>query len=146
MEKIISLLKEAIIQKSNDIPIASAIVDDNFNLISIEKNKKETLIDPTAHAEILAIRTASKTLSNWYLNNYTIITTLEPCPMCYQAILEARIKKIIYFAKDTKNGFLNGPINYYKLNSLKPKVEIKYKEIKYFSDVIKEFFKTIRMK
>lgn len=146
MQKVISLLKELLKDSDQDIPIASAILDNNNDIISIEKNRKELLSDPTAHAEILAIRCASKTLNNWYLDNYTILTTLEPCPMCYQAILEARISKIIYLTKDTKNGFLNGQINYHDIKTNKPKPEVVFYDEPWFKKRLQDFFKSLRTK
>lgn len=127
-----------------DIPIASFIIDDKNKLLSISKNNKEKKHSPTGHAEIIAINKLSKKLKSCYLNDYTIITTLEPCPMCYFAILEARIKKIIYLAKDYKKGFLNGPLNYYENTNPKIRPDIVYIENKEASDIVTDFFKKIR--
>lgn len=82
-----------------EIPVCALVVKSN-ELISIACNQVESLNDPTAHAEILAIREASKVLSNWRLNGCTMYVTLEPCAMCMGAILNSRISKLVFGAFD----------------------------------------------
>ncbi len=79
-----------------EIPVGAVIVDKNYNIISKAHNKKEKLNDVTAHAEILAIKEAVKVTNSWRLNDYKIYVTMEPCLMCTSAILQSRIKEIIY--------------------------------------------------
>jgi tRNA(adenine34) deaminase len=95
-------LKEALkAYKINEIPVGAVIVLDD-KVIAKAYNKKEIKKDVTAHAEIIAIKKAEKKLSNWRLDNCTIYSTLEPCPMCMQVIKEARIKNIYFGAHTSK--------------------------------------------
>ena len=97
-EEIMSIaIKEANLAfLEGEIPVGAVIVDKNYNIISKAHNKKEQLNDVTAHAEILAIKEAVKVTNSWRLNDYKIYVTMEPCLMCTSAILQSRIKEIIY--------------------------------------------------
>ena len=94
----------------NEVPIAALIVKDN-QLISSLVNKTESLMDATAHAEILAIREASRILNNWRLNGCILYTTLEPCSMCTGAILNSRISKLVFGAYDLNLGACGSAVN-----------------------------------
>ena len=94
---------ETAVKSGNDIPIGAVIVKDN-EIIAIAHNEKEHLQDVTAHAEILAIRKASQSLNSWRLNDCSLYVTLEPCPMCLWAILQARIKNLYFGTFDTLYG------------------------------------------
>lgn len=89
---------------SNDIPVGAIVLDADGNLIATGHNQRESQKDPTAHAEIIAMRSASKTLGNWRLENCTLVVTLEPCAMCAGAILQARIKRVVFGTWDEKAG------------------------------------------
>jgi tRNA(adenine34) deaminase len=89
---------------SKDVPVGAVIINADGDLISIGNNQRELLNDPTAHAEIVAIRHAAKALGNWRLNGCTIVVTLEPCAMCAGAIAQSRIAKVIFGAWDEKAG------------------------------------------
>ncbi|MCL4448447.1 MAG: tRNA adenosine(34) deaminase TadA [Actinobacteria bacterium] len=86
-----------------DIPIGAVAVIDG-QLIASRHNERELQNDPTAHAEILVLRDAAAKIGSWHLENTTIITTLEPCPMCAGALVAARIKRLIFGALDPKTG------------------------------------------
>ncbi|MBQ8972360.1 MAG: tRNA adenosine(34) deaminase TadA [Clostridia bacterium] len=73
-------------------------------IVARAHNRREALHDPTAHAEILAIRIAAKNVNDWRLNDCTLYVTLEPCPMCAGAISQARIGRLLYGARDEKQG------------------------------------------
>jgi len=89
----------------NEVPVGALIVDNNtVTVIGKGYNQRETLHDPTAHAEILAITAAAEALDDWRLENCTLYVTLEPCPMCAGAILQARIPRVVYGARDPKAG------------------------------------------
>ncbi len=81
------------------------------NLLAEGENRKERDKDPTAHAEILALKTAARTLQNWRLNECTLYVTLEPCPMCAGAIVQARLRLLVYGVDDTKTGAIRTVIN-----------------------------------
>jgi len=90
--------------REEEVPVGSVIVDNNGVVIATSRNNVETAKDATAHAEINCLRRASSYLQNWRLPNCTIYTTLEPCPMCLSALQAARIKRIVYAAKDYRLG------------------------------------------
>lgn len=86
-----------------EVPIGAVIVKDG-EIIGRGHNGRETLLDPTAHAEIIAIRQASERLGAWRLLGATLYVTLEPCPMCAGAIVQARLPRVVYGAPDPKAG------------------------------------------
>ena len=89
----------------NDIPIGALIIS-NGEIIASRHNERELQGDPTAHAEVLAIRDAAKALGTSRLDGATLVTTLEPCPMCAGAALVARISHVVFGAEDPKAGSL----------------------------------------
>ena len=102
------LMKEALVQakkalKKGEVPIGAVVVLGD-EIIGKGHNQPITKKDPTAHAEIIALKEASNRLDNYRLNEAIIYTTLEPCFMCAGALVHARIKKIIFAAQDTKSG------------------------------------------
>jgi tRNA(adenine34) deaminase len=86
-----------------EVPVGAVIVADD-QVIARGHNLRERLADPTAHAEILALREAALVLGSWRLNDCTLYVTMEPCPMCAGAAIQGRIKKIVYGAADPKAG------------------------------------------
>ncbi len=93
-----------------DVPIGAVIIKDN-ELISTGINQIEKEKDCTLHAEIIAIRSASKTLNDWRLNDCTLYSTLEPCSMCTGAIVNSRIKKVVFGAFDFVQGACGSKAN-----------------------------------
>ena len=89
---------------SGDVPVGAVIVDASGEIIARGRNEKELTTDPTAHAEIVAIREASSLLGDWRLENLTLVVTLEPCVMCAGAIQAARFSRVIFGAWDEKVG------------------------------------------
>jgi tRNA(adenine34) deaminase len=89
---------------SEDVPVGTVIVSASGEIIARGRNQKELLGDPTAHAEIVAIREASSLLGDWRLEDTTLIVTLEPCVMCAGAIQAARISRVVFGAWDEKVG------------------------------------------
>jgi len=90
-------------EAAGDVPIGAVIVQDG-KVIAAAGNQREQLKDPTAHAEVLAIRQASKALGGWRLPETTLYVTLEPCAMCAGAIILARIPRVVFGAWDPKAG------------------------------------------
>lgn len=109
MEHAIALSQKA--GKAGEIPIAAVIIDRDNNLIAEATNRKERDKDATAHAEMLAIRTASRIKQNYYLNDCTLYVTLEPCPMCAGAIVQARLGLLVYGANEPKTGAIRTVTN-----------------------------------
>ena len=89
---------------SRDVPVGAVILNASGDLISVGNNQRELLNDPTAHAEIVAIRHAATALGNWRLDDCIIVVTLEPCAMCAGAIAQSRISKVVFGAWDEKAG------------------------------------------
>ena len=94
-----------------EIPVAAIIVGPDNQLIASATNRKERDQDPTAHAEVLAIRAAAKQLGDWHLNRCTLYVTLEPCPMCAGAIIHGRLGLLVYGASDPKTGAIRSFIS-----------------------------------
>ena len=90
--------------EENEVPVGAIIVHGEGRIIASDHNRREQLRDPTAHAEMLAITQASEALGSWRLDDCTLYVTLEPCPMCAGAILQARIPRVVYGADDPKSG------------------------------------------
>lgn len=100
--------------RMNEVPVGALIVDDRERVISTAHNLTESSGDPTAHAEILAIRKAADHLGSWRLNGCTIYVTLEPCAMCAGAIVNSRIERLVFAAEDKKSGAIK---SLYKIGS-----------------------------
>jgi tRNA(adenine34) deaminase len=96
--------------EKDEVPVGAIIVKDG-KVIAKSHNQKETKTDTTKHAEIIAIQKASKKLKSWRLENCDMYVTLEPCTMCTGAIINARIKKVYYGAKDEKTGACGSVLN-----------------------------------
>jgi tRNA(adenine34) deaminase len=90
--------------QKNEIPIGAVLIAANDELLSAAHNKTITLKDPTAHAEILALRSAAKKIGNYRLLKTTLYVTVEPCPMCMGALMHARVSRVIFGARDPKWG------------------------------------------
>ena len=87
-----------------DIPIGAVVLDANGELIATAGNERELTGDPTAHAEVLALRRAAQVLGTWRLSGCTLVCTLEPCTMCAGAAVQARISRLVIGAWDEKAG------------------------------------------
>jgi tRNA(adenine34) deaminase len=87
----------------DEVPIGAVIVHDD-RVIARAHNQREQLCDPTAHAEMIAITQAAEALRSWRLDGCTLYVTLEPCPMCAGAVVQARIPTVVYGAADPKAG------------------------------------------
>ena len=102
MQQAISLAIEAAIK--GDVPVGALVVDDAGTIFGMGANLREQDNDPTAHAEIVAIRNAAKKLGNYRLDDLTMVVTLEPCGMCAGAIAQSRIKRLVFGSFDEKYG------------------------------------------
>ena len=102
MQQAILLAKEVAIK--GDVPVGALVVDDAGNILGVGANLREQDNDPTAHAEIVAIRNAASKIGNYRLDELTMVVTLEPCGMCAGAILQSRLKRLVFGAWDEKCG------------------------------------------
>jgi tRNA(adenine34) deaminase len=100
----LALQEAEVAAEENEVPVGAVIVRGECQVIASDHNRREQLRDPTAHAEMLAITQAAEALGSWRLDDCTLYVTLEPCPMCAGAILQARIPRVVYGADDPKAG------------------------------------------
>lgn len=126
----------------NEVPVGAVIVKDG-KVISRAHNKKENSKDPTSHAEINAIRIATKKLNDWRLNDCDIYITKEPCIMCAGAIIESRIKRVIFGFFDKEDGAFGGKINILNFINAKIIIENGILEKECF-EIFKKFFDILR--
>jgi tRNA(adenine34) deaminase len=99
----LALAEARLAAEKGEVPVGAVIVHAGA-LIAKAHNQRETLQDPTAHAEILALTQAAEALGSWRLLDTTLYVTLEPCPMCAGALLQARVARLVFGAKDPKGG------------------------------------------
>jgi len=141
MYEALSLAKEA--SAMGEVPVGAVIVKDG-EIIAKGKNERETKQNALSHAEIEAINNACKALGSWRLDECEMYVTLEPCPMCAGAIINSRIKTLIFGAYDSKAGSIDSVINLcdYPYNH-KPEIYGGICEDECL-EVLREFFKTLR--
>ncbi|MGO4298687.1 tRNA adenosine(34) deaminase TadA [Leifsonia sp. RAF41] len=89
---------------TGDVPVAALVIDEHGQVIGTGRNERELRHDPTAHAEVLALREAAATRDDWHLEGCTLVVTLEPCVMCAGAVLAARVPTVVFGAWDEKAG------------------------------------------
>lgn len=132
--------------QKDEVPIGAVIVLDN-QIIAKAHNQTETLQDPTAHAEILAITTANQFLSSKYLQNAKLYVTLEPCIMCAGAIFWSKLSHLVFGAYDDKNGFTKVENNLEGVSIIHKKLNIKSRVLETeCTTILKSFFRNKRIK
>jgi tRNA(adenine34) deaminase len=89
---------------SGDVPVGAVVVDPAGTVVGVGRNRREADGDPTAHAELLALRAAARSSRSWRLDDHTLVVTLEPCPMCAGAVVLARVARVVLGAWDPKAG------------------------------------------
>ncbi len=102
MRRAISVALEA--DASADVPVGAVVLDVSGNPIATGCNRREAAADPTAHAEVVAIRSAASRLGTWRLDGCSLVVTLEPCTMCAGAIVVSRLARVVFGAYDPKAG------------------------------------------
>jgi tRNA(adenine34) deaminase len=122
MQQAISHAQE--VKSSGDVPVGALIVNEAGEILSLGKNEREKDNDPTAHAEIVAIRKTSERIGSWRLDDLTLIVTLEPCVMCAGAILQSRIKRLVFGAFDQKAGAVGSSLDVIRDVRALSKVEV----------------------
>lgn len=107
-----ALLEAGLAGAAGDVPVGCVVVrDDTAHIIGRGRNRREADEDPTAHAEMLALRQAALALGHWRLLGCTLFVTLEPCAMCAGAIVNARVPRVVYGARDPKAGAAGSLMN-----------------------------------
>jgi len=105
LEHMAMAIEEAIVAATEDeVPVGAVIVSPKRGVVGRAHNQRERLRDPTAHAEMIALTQAAQSVGSWRLENCWLYVTLEPCPMCAGAIVQARISMVVYGAADPKAG------------------------------------------
>lgn len=149
MEEKQKFMKEALKEAKKaydklEVPVGAVIVKDG-KIIARAHNLKETKLDTTKHAEILAIQKASKKLKSWRLLDCKMYVTLEPCSMCAGAIINSRIKKIYIGTLDEKTGAAGSVLNLFEDYTFNHKVEVEKGIMKEeCENLLKSFFKMLR--
>lgn len=149
MDKSVYYMEKAIIEAKkafeiNEIPIGCVIVK-NDQIISTGYNTRNTYKNTLYHAEIIAIDRACKILGDWRLEGCTMYVTVEPCPMCAGAIIQARLDKVVFGTHNKKAGFAGSVLNIMQMDQLNHKVEIESSILENESkELMQSFFKKFR--
>ncbi len=132
---------------SGDVPVGAIIINNEGEVIATGHNERELLNDPTAHAEIVAIRRAAEKIGQWRLENHTIVVTLEPCPMCAGAIAQSRISTLVFGTWDEKAGAVGSVWDVIRDPRALNKVEVRSGVLAdECSALLKEFIQGVRKK
>ena len=99
-----ALAEAAAAARTADVPVGAVVLDARGEVVARARNRREADGDPTAHAEIVAIRAAARAVGSWRLDGLTLVVTLEPCTMCAGAITVARLSRLVYGAADPRAG------------------------------------------
>lgn len=108
----------------SEVPIGACLIDKNSEILAIAGNRSIVDSDPTAHAEILVLRDAARKIGNYRLTETTLYTTIEPCAMCAGALVNARIKRLVFGARDERFGAVESVFQICDTSSLNHQIEI----------------------
>jgi tRNA(adenine34) deaminase len=143
MQAALSLAKVA--AAKDDVPVGAIVVNEAGEVLGTGQNLREQSNDPTAHAEVIAIRQAAEKIGSWRLDDLTIVVTLEPCAMCAGAIAQSRIKRLVFGAWDEKAGAVGSVVDVIRDPRALTKVEVVSGIMeKECSQVLSDFFNTKR--
>jgi len=143
MQAALSLAKVA--ADKGDVPVGAIVVNEAGEILGTGQNLREQSNDPTAHAEVIAIRQAAEKIGSWRLDDLTIVVTLEPCAMCAGAVLQSRIKRLVFGAWDEKAGAVGSVVDVIRDPRALTKVEVVTGIMeKECSQVLSDFFNTKR--
>lgn len=107
-----------------EVPVGACIVNRDDMLLAVAGNRTRTDCDPTAHAEIIALREASRRVGNYRLTETTVYSTIEPCAMCAGALVQARVKRLVYGARDERAGAVESVFRICDASSLNHRIEL----------------------
>ena len=144
MAAALALAREA--AAAGEIPVGCIITDGAGNVIGRGRNRREEGADATAHAEIEAIREACRALGTWRLDGCTLYVTLEPCPMCAGAILNARVSRVYFGARDREMGACGGVMNLFMEDFPHPPALVGGVLEAECARVLSDFFRSVRKK
>lgn len=102
MQTALDLARQA--GEAGDVPVGAVLVDSEGHIVASDRNRREELSDPTAHAEMLVLSARAREIGDWRLSGHTLVVTLEPCPMCAGASVLARLDRLVYGAADPRAG------------------------------------------
>ena len=143
MQAALSLAKVA--ADNGDVPVGAIVVNEAGEILGTGQNLREQSNDPTAHAEVIAIRQAGEKIGSWRLDDLTIVVTLEPCAMCAGAIAQSRIKRLVFGAWDEKAGAVGSVMDVIRDPRASTKVEVVTGIMeKECSEVLRDFFNSKR--
>ena len=145
MRKALTAASEA--RDRDEVPIGACVVANDGELLGIAGNRTRTDCDPTAHAEILALREAARHLGNYRLTGAVVYSTIEPCAMCAGALIQARVDRLVYGARDERFGAVESQFRLCDASSLNHQMEITSAVLELeCRTIIQEFFKARRLK
>ena len=144
MQAALSLAKVA--GDNGDVPVGAIVVNEAGEILGTGQNLREQSNDPTAHAEIIAIRQVAEKTESWRFDDLTIVVTLEPCVMCAGAILQSRIKRLVFGAWDEKAGAVGSVLDVVRDPRALTKVEVLRGVLQQeSSELLNKFFKIKRL-
>jgi Cytosine/adenosine deaminases len=120
----LALLEARASLNTDDVPVGALVIDASGEVIGTGRNEREARHDPTAHAEILALRAAAAAIDDWQLTDATLVVTLEPCVMCAGAIVAARVPRVVFGAWDEKAGAAGSVYDVLRDRRLNHRVEV----------------------
>lgn len=137
-----AIAEAGLARATGDVPVAAFVLDADGTLLGSGRNERELRQDPTAHAEILALREAAATRGDWRLEDTTLVVTLEPCVMCAGAIVAARVPRVVFGAWDEKAGASGSVYDVLRDRRLNHRVEVfAGVEAEACSGLLTEFFR-----
>ena len=143
MREAIVIAREALL--TSDVPVGAVVVDPTGVVVGRGNNLREFDNDPTAHAEIVALREAALAAGSWRLDNHTLVVTLEPCAMCAGAVAQSRIERVVFGAWDEKAGAVGSVWDILRDPRTPHQVEVIAGVLEdECSDLLREFFKEKR--
>ncbi|HMI33179.1 MAG TPA: tRNA adenosine(34) deaminase TadA [Propionibacteriaceae bacterium] len=122
---LLALEQARLAARHGDVPVGAVVVDQAGNALAAAGNEREIRHDPTAHAELLALREASRRLQSWRLTGHTLVVTLEPCAMCAGALVLARVARLVFGAFDPKAGAVSSLFDVVRDPRLNHRVDVR---------------------
>ncbi|HEX8130604.1 MAG TPA: tRNA adenosine(34) deaminase TadA [Pyrinomonadaceae bacterium] len=111
-------------QERDEVPIGACVVSSAGELLAVAGNRTRTDCDPTAHAEIIALRAAARQVENYRLTGAVVYSTIEPCAMCAGALVQARVRRLVYGARDVRTGAVESVFRICDASSLNHRIEL----------------------